>query len=328
MNKLSVVSFFVASALMGCGGGGGTDGGGDGLAYTGATTPAAITANNAATIAEAAAEAVQQAVLSEEGVAASPFGVVVTDAASVLAIRSKAGEIGVSILKQALASQYPVGIVLTSAQLNAEFGEALFCGGSINISDAYYNAMVNEALAGQGTVTLNNICIDMSANGAAGQYVIDGSMAISYNLSQGFENVTYTNFTVTESGAILATVNGAENCTFTYDSVDDMYSNYLCTFTSYYRGGDGNVYQMQVASLFGDSTNGWDVDATFYHPSYGSVAMVASGLKFGCDNGHPSAGAIDIDGASGTSIAVEFIDCSTYSGSHDAGSSAVSFSGW
>lgn len=320
----SATLFVLAGALTltGCsGGGGGGSSGGGGLTYTGATSPVTITAGNAQPIGETSTEAARQVVYDSTGASANPFGAVITDATS-STTQSKIDQIGIDILKHSQANQTPAGVVLSADQLNNEMGETIFCGGSANISDALYNSTTS----GSGTVTFSKLCMDLGSNGG-GKFTLNGSMTISYKddgVSAGFEKITYTNFTVTQTNKVLATLNGSESCTW-----EAGYANESCTSSAYYAGSDNKTYKIENANVSGNDTSGWDVDATFYHPDYGSVTVRASGLKFGCSNHHPSAGTIDISGANGTSINVAFLDCDTYSGSYNAGSAgSASFSGW
>lgn len=322
MKRLGIASLFMVAGLFaGCGGSG--DGDDDKtISYTGSTDPVAITAGNAEPIAEGATEASNQMVQEYEANENNPFGVGVTATTDA---RARAAEIGLMLLKNNQGDQLPVGAVYTAEQLNTQAGEYAFCSGSVAVSDSLENS-TGEEPSGSGTITFNDLCIvnfdDMGNNA-----VMDGSMEIAWG--QTYSRVAFSNFTLTQVGQPAAVINGEMSCTWEAGTG----ANYTCTWGSVYEGRDGKVYKVEfelgTGGVYDGGDLGWTVSAKVYHPGYGYVTISAENVKFECGNGRPSTGTLSVDGPSGGSVDITFVDCETYTGTYTTSSGDTgTLSGW
>jgi hypothetical protein len=295
--------------LTGCGGGGG-GGGGGGVTYSGSTSPATVTATNAEEIGTTATEAATNTIAAGN----TPFGVAISDNSS-NSVRQQAKDI-VKRFQAELqqADNLPVGVTYTSDDLNAEFGENLFCGGTVD-------GPANIVNADSGTVTFHDMCFDLGYGGHTA--TLDGTVTFSYTESGDTytDTTTYKNLTVTFNGETY-TLNGTEKCTGNYAT-----SEYSCS--DLYNGADGKTYQVSNSDYYGDSVNGYYITATFYHPTYGYVNITTSSpILFNCTNGYPSAGTVNFSGAGGSSGTITFhSDCSGYDGTYNTGTETGTFSG-
>lgn len=291
-----------ALILTGCGGGGGGNNSRD-VDYTGITTPAAVTSTNAEELSTTATEAVAHAVVAS----ANPLGVVLSGTANNTAALPQAiVDITRRIQATLPSANLPVGITEsgtdTSDQLNEEFGGSYFCGGSITWSDTWSETSEDSS----GTTTFNNLCANLDMLGmGTGQMYLNGKMSYTDTATQWSE--TYTNFSVTIHGETY-TYNGTTTCS--------SVSPYDCTNSMTYTGSNGPTYKMEDVDISGDNVSGYDVNATFYNPTYGSVTVSATGITFGCSNGYPNEGTITITGTSGSTATITFrSDCTGFDGS-------------
>jgi len=141
-------------------------------------------------------------------------------------------------------------------------------------------------------------------------------MGLTYNYSENGDNwtdtTTYTNFTVTINGETHS-LNGTEICT-------GNNVTYASTCADLYTGSDGNTYQLSEPYYYGNSDSGYYMDATFYHPTHGSVEISTTNpVTFNCGNGMPSSGTISYRGTGGSSGSVTFNDCASYTISYNDG---------
>ena len=150
----------VTFSLVACGGGGG--GGGGNTAPTAAT----ITADNAESLAIAASESTQEAVVNESAQGALPFSVPDSSNDLEAAVSRKIAQL---YLQQLSAT----GLIITGD-----------CGGSINIPET-----------ATGTITFNGYCTPVPGYG---NMIMNGSVTYSYN--DPYVSLTYSNFTVSFGG--------------------------------------------------------------------------------------------------------------------------------
>ena len=300
MNKsglfLRLVYLYFILIIVGCGDAGVTGGGsGATVTYSGSTTPAAITADNAESVGTGAAEGTTQAVSGFVSSQNNPLGVSISDDAT--SVAAKVSEISQSIVSGYGSVNLPVGISLSSDQLNAAMSasNASFCGGSITLPDNYLN------IGSSGTITYNNLCMNISGYG---EITMDGTVTYSYS-STG-SATSYSNVTVTANGQTYI-LNGTYAC-----SADS------CSFSQDFVSSTGSTYRVADVSITGSSSSGYYVNATFYHSDYGSVTITTSDpVLLGCSNGYPSSGTINFSGAGGSSGTITFrSDCSGYDGTY------------
>jgi len=294
--------------LAGCGGGGGSNNGSVALRYSGNTAPASVNASNAgeigATVTEAATQSIQDGEFSEP----TPFGVVLSDDSSGN-IRQQVNNIVKRISDDLPKNNaLPVGIRYTSDDLNEILGNSAdwFCGGSLD----------GPALdADSGTLTFYNLCFNSDELGGT-QIFMNGSMSFAYSESDNgksyTDTTTYTNFKVTINGE-THTLNGTETCTG-----NDKTFEYSCA--DLYTGTDGNTYQLSDSSYYGNTSSGYYVNATFYHPTHGSVEISTThAITFNCDGAMPDSGTISYTGTGGSSGAVTFNNCTSYTITYNDG---------
>lgn len=312
--RISVMKFIYAIALvatisvMGCSNGGGSTPNKDNdiPAYTGSTSPAAISASNAEEIGTSATEGVVQAVEADTSGDILPFGVAINND-STSHLNQKLRDITRRLLDSRRNIDLPLGIVLDGED---DFPGIGYCGGSITVPDDFGStSMLN------GTIIYNNFCMD--AGEGYGRMTINGSLIFSETETR--ISMTYRNLTVRYNGETYTM-----NSTFTCDT---SFTN--CTMSSDYTGSDGSTYRMSDVSVSGSDSAGYSVDASFCHPSYGCVTIITtSPITFNCENDMPDSGAISYTGANGSSGTISFDNCTSYSGTYNDGSGGVvSFSG-
>ena len=241
--------------LAGCGGGGGSSDGVTPLSYSGSTDPAAIDSTNAVAVGVSVTDGVSTAVNSETTANSNPFGASLDLNNGNSALSRLLAGVSLQVLHDAQSSNLPVGITLTSSQLNSydnngdgvvDASDAVFCGGSISITDALINGSSES-----GTMSFSNLCFDMSilSIGEIGTVTINGSMSIS--VSGTTESVTFTNLSVSFGGETFS-FSGTEVC----DTV-----TFECS--TLFVGSDGKTYMTSDVSVTGDDTLGYTVSATF-----------------------------------------------------------------
>lgn len=305
--------------LSACGGGGGGGGGYSGLTYSGNTSPAAINATNAEQIGTTASEAVSQSVDSDS-LNEVPFGVAVS-AQAPLTVRQQVNDIIKRIINDLpVSTDLPIGVTYTSNDLNNLISDQLgktvtwFCGGSMSGPSL-------TSTSNSGTFTFYNLCFDINGDGTY-VAVMNGTMSFQETTNGNLETTTtsYSDFSVTLNGETY-TFSGTQSCTFNTDTWEE-------TCADIYTGADGEVYQIADATVTGDSTNGYYVNATFYHPEFGSIEITTTNPVTICTIGHPGSGTISFTGSGGSSGSVTFTDCDNYTVAYDDGAgNASSFSG-
>ncbi|MEW5756320.1 MAG: hypothetical protein AB1810_08440 [Pseudomonadota bacterium] len=348
MNKLSAASILVLSGIVaGCGGGENNVGSND-ITYTGATNAAAITAENVKSIAESSAEAVYQAVNHEPaGAAASVMmtadggvqngdplaavsDIVVSD--SIDACGQGVSISGEDITISGDHNAPGQGIVISGDNITIS-GSLDACGQGIMISGGTITVLSSfDAPDGGIIIDTSSAPVSVDSTIATDDVLVFDTGSVSFselpnNLTTNGGNVSLNHsedLTLGEGGSLTLPspiLGGKDSQGFISVTSSTL------TFVPY-RSEDGNTYQLMNPVVSGDGTNGWNVGATFYHPSHGSVNIVASGVKFGCRNHRPSSGVISIEDANGATVSVTFEGCSRYAGSYAIGTGDVSFSGW
>ncbi|NRB37414.1 MAG: hypothetical protein HRU20_02970 [Pseudomonadales bacterium] len=151
---------------------------------------------------------------------------------------------------------------------------------------------VNIDESGNGSFTYNNCSIS--------SITMNGVVNIT-TANEGDEfTAEYSNFTVTSGGETHSFDNFTFSCTgLTTDS-------FTCTSSTGFTA-DGVTYRLEEFTVNGDNVSG-----TIYHEEHGYVMFSASNMSYGCDNGRPQTGTIEISGSEGSSASVIYNDCSSY----------------
>ncbi|MBI3188572.1 MAG: hypothetical protein HYZ31_11995 [Gammaproteobacteria bacterium] len=298
LNYLMVGTF--ALALSACGGDSGSSAP-PAPTYSGITTPVAITSTNAPVLSTKATDATEEAITQQTASDSNPFGISATTANS--DINPLITRITREVVNQTQANiNLPAGATITLT-------DPPFCGGSISYPD-------NMGSGGtlNGTITYNNLCYD--DGGLYGQITINGTVTFTETVST--ITIRYINFRITGTG-LSETVNMTVSCDTSFFS---------CSISADFTGSDGKVYRIADMSVSGSGTGPYYINATFYHPDYGSVILSSTGLYYACSNGYPSAGTISITGSGTSSASITFnSDCTGYTGTWDDGISTGTFSG-
>lgn len=272
------------------------DGGGGATTYSGSTSAATISADNAEAVGVAATEATTQAISEDTANESNPF-------AFAVASSNQAGDNINSTVSQIIRSmQSQSGNLVSGVTVGAaDFaGDPYYCGGSVTVPDDFN--------ATSGSMTFSNFCYDF-----LGPITMNG--VITFSETATTLTITYTNFTATFEGESY-TINSSVTC-----SLDANGFVTSCSISSTYTGSDGLIYRVDDFTVSGSPTSGFDVDATFYHPTYGSVTINTTvPVMFECTGPQPSAGSITYTGSGGTSGSITFDSCSSYTYCFDLGS--------
>ncbi|MES9990618.1 MAG: hypothetical protein ABW098_01600 [Candidatus Thiodiazotropha sp.] len=287
MKKVSTHLFslvYLVLLLQGCGGGGGDSDGSTGSGdstYTGTTSEAVIDSSNAKEIATGVASGTQQAVVS--------------DSLS-----------GVAMRPQATPGSKLVEVAPRIAQWIEQFNGSL-AAKTVNVTaeicDAGGQAIANTNDAEtQGNITFTNCAMsDMQG----GTIVLDGVVEFSVNTGADTLSMVF-HVTVSYLGE-TETVNLTLGCS------NISSASISCTMTSDFTGIDGRVYRIDDISVSGSEASGFYVDMTFYDPDHGQVDVITSQpLTYGCANGVPGSGMLNLYGGSDTFATVSFDNCSSY----------------
>lgn len=283
--------------LSGCGGGG--NNGGGGLSYTGNTTETTISAVNIQRVAKTVTEGATQSINEFTANESNPF------ALAVVSSSLPSNEINTTVSQIIRKVQDQANNLVTAITIGAsEFtGDPAYCGGSITVPDNFNGT--------SGSMSFNNFCYNV-----VGEMTMNGS--INFSQTATSLSISYVNFTVTFEGQSF-TINSSISCALDGSG---------CTISSNFTGSDGNVYRIDNFSVVGDSTSGFNVDATVFDPTYGSVTITTtSPILFGCSGPQPSSGAISFTGTAGTSGSIIFESCTSYTYTYDLGVGPVSNQG-
>lgn len=308
LHKSLLFSAAVITLLTGCGGSSDSDSNGfsgSSVTYTGVTTPATINSDNSEALAESSA-AVTKSLTSSSSSDSLPFSII---------SNSQSNEIGKtikSIVNQALensteSSNLPTGI---SEVQNGNCGGTASGTGTENQFSVTFNDFCNNGTTINGTVSgsetdssrswnTNNISISST----------DDTITFS-----GSSNCTKTETadTKTESCTqnIQATQNSVtSNVSFTEVCVENVSTGHNeCTQIDYIQGDNGQTYQVEDSSVFGNNTSGWYASGTFYDPTHGSIDFRASNIQY-CENGNIQSGSITLTDESNNTLSVTFNSC-------------------
>ena len=100
---------------------------------------------------------------------------------------------------------------------------------------------------------------------------------------------------------------------------------FSCTYNSDFVGTDGTTHRIADFNIFGNATDGFNGTATFYHGTFGSVSITATGITYGSCGTYPDGGSVAFDSTDGSSGTIIFnADCSV-SGTWDNGVTVGSF---
>jgi len=297
--KALIFSIFSALVISACGGSDSSSSAPAELQYSGLTSAATISSSNAEELSTKAAEASEEAAAQDAANDSNPFAI------SISKPDSNVDQLVINIARQIDSQlqayeQLSTGITVSASTLGSSF-----CGGSVSVPDSWQNS---SAL--NGTITLNNLCVD---DPYLGTVTINGSVTFTETSTQ--ITMSYNNFSI-NNGSTTQTI----NMTITCDS-----SLITCTITSNYMGADGKTYRVADLAITGSNTGPYTISATFYHPDYGYTSLSGSGIYLNCSDNSPSAGTITISGANSSSASITFAGCNSYSGSWDDGISSGIF---
>jgi hypothetical protein len=265
------------------------------VTYDGNTSPAAITPSNSETISITATEGATQAVSEHTANESNPFSFgFVSSGLSNEDLNYTVAQIINSVHAQ--TNNLAVAVTIGASDLA---GDPYYCGGTITVPD--------NANATSGKLTFKNFCYDF-----LGPITMNGSITFSKTATQ--LTVNYKNFTASFERESF-TINSSVICGLNNNVVT------TCSISSSYVGSDGLTYRIDDFTISGDPTFGFDVSATFYHPTHGSVGIATtSPIMLECTGPQPSSGAIAITGSSGTSASITFDSCTSYTYCYDLGS--------
>jgi hypothetical protein len=292
---LITIAVFGIISTLGTGGGGGDDGGVPPVTYTGLTTPAAVTSDNALLLGELAFMGVSA------GTAITPIAVqsLPLDESRSVSVITIVRILHVAVnevdVNSALSS-IPIGWEETPSPLPGECGGTL--SGSTNVNEStltfvgnlVFDNWCNYGITMDGTVDFSGTC-DADTFDPVSQYceIIDYTMTFNTLNTSGYgvsETMDGTVASVTTSTGYVSTVNlllRDDSTNKTY-----MYENYVITVTE-------------------DSpTIGYDtvvVTGNVYHPDYGFVVVTTpTPVQFYSDmlDSPPLSGVVLLTGADGT----------------------------
>lgn len=260
------------------GSGSGPGGGATGGTVT-AEDPVALSESNSQDFAVAATEGALETIESRDA-PQTPFGIEVAnpDLIALEIVNNNAAQ----------SAALPVGIV-------QDFSSQLCTGGGTASGD------INLSGSG-GTFTFNN-CVYASG------ITLSGSFEYTSTTSGDTTEITitYNNFTITYPNSEAFTIASMTmTCTTTGQSTS-------CTRSSSFTGRSGGSYTITSSTVTGNSSSGFNVNATVSISSVGSVTIeTTSPIVLGCDNGWPSSGTITYTGSGGLSASVTFNSCTSY----------------
>ncbi|MDX2463231.1 MAG: hypothetical protein QNK31_01855 [Porticoccus sp.] len=311
LKRISVFGLLLAvTGLSGCGGGGGSsDGATSGLTYSGSSSPVAINVTNAESLAAATAEGAVEGVSANSADSANPFAVSISGGGTVSAnvLAEQMIRIANIVQSETVVSGLPIGLVISSGQI----GDPNFCGGTVTVPNDFNPiGLINASM------TFTNLCFDDGSDPLM-PLVLNGTMVIAQASTS--TTIEFRNLNVTNSAGESVTVNSSVAC--------DTTGVVTCTAFALYEGSDGAVYKIEDYSVSGNNSAGYQLQAAFYHPTYGRFDITTTtALTFNCTNGKPDAGTISLTGASGSSATITFTGCNNYSGTWYDGVSSGMFS--
>lgn len=154
--------------------------------------------------------------------------------------------------------------------------------------------------SGSATVTPDGNTFNINYNQCeTGGVIINGNAVLTLN-DDGSSVIVYRNFTMTYQGETQTL-----NATVTCDSESS------CQVVSSFRADNGRDYRVDTSSVSGNGFSGYNVRARVYDAEHGYIDVVASAVKFDCDNGNPSSGSISITAGNETAR-LDFDSCSSF----------------
>lgn len=283
MKQLLISTCISASLFVtGCGGGGGDNsdnnsGGGItlGTTYSGLTSPATATDDNAEELAVAAVEGSIRAAAAID---------------NPLAIETHAAPSAQNLLLDVLLQQE---IDSVTGATEVENGS---CGGSFTLITP--DMMMSNGVY-HASYTLNDYCI----GGHGISAIFNGHATIQMQMAGGemvrnitMMNITYTYYGLNETFTTVYT--GTIDCSYSGD-------NETCTEYDNFNGVNGHTYRIEHAS--GNRNN---LSVRVYDAQLGYIGIEATNLGYACNNGNFSSGSIAITDSTGTEvISLSFPNC-------------------
>ncbi|WP_428253056.1 hypothetical protein [Gynuella sp.] len=286
----SVTILFTLFLLAGCGGEGGDDSSGGSSAsfsYTGKTSAATASDSNYKDLALTGSYGSKMAITSNN---VPSIGGRSLNQATILP-----NKLVIQLTKTPSGTSRSTR---TSQDMSAEICES---------GSAVADGQGNEN-SGDFTITFTNCAIDVGDGTTA---IYNGVAHSVYSSDDSF-TISYQNFTIQYNGTTSSL-----NMTFSCDS------NLNCTSYNDF-SEDGITYRVSDASVYGDSSSGWNVSARVYHENYGYINIQASNLIM-CDSGGFSSGSISItDSSNSEVISIVFDSCSSMTVTYNGNAETVS----
>lgn len=310
--KYSKFTLWTISALLlgACGGGGG--GGSNGLAYTGPTSPATITADNGKQI-------VTEAYINGEG--GTALGTIFASATSIsISTTEDSGTPRIISMTQTLVgavnrinlttTNTPSVSRATQTETDTIIGS---CGGSEQYSISFDDVTGNFS----GTVTFTNYC-------EAGD-TINGGMSMSGNVNPdtsvfGLMTMSFSSLTFSSSSDSF-TIDG--NITANPGAAPIVITSNMKLKDN----SSGKVFwaENHVTTIY-TVVAGEEISTTgrFYHPDYGYVELTTPTRMFIADTDEwPSSGVMIVTGANNSKVKLTAISNTTYNYEVDANGDGV-----
>jgi hypothetical protein len=290
--------------LSGCGSSGSNSdskidsaGAGAGIGYSGSTSEAVISVDNSNDLAGSGVVVTKS--LTQTNDVKLPIGITVSGSLPV-AVQDKLNKILTSHRAPKTASNLPVGITET------ESGD---CGGSIISSGSE---------TGYKT-TFNDFCEDGSiTNGTISGSFSDSTETMSFNEFSVFDDgeTFVMSGTITskrtstqyiDSGDVKVII-GDEAFEYSYTETCTI-STRECIYSENIQADNGQSYRIEEKSV-NEGSNGWDVTATLYDPTYGYVEYVADNIQYCTDgSGNIESGSITLTDDDTNVLRIDFNDC-------------------
>ncbi|AJQ94023.1 hypothetical protein [Gynuella sunshinyii] len=285
----SITLLFTLFLLAGCGGGDGDDssGGSSTASYQGKTSAATASDSNYKDLALAGSYGSEMAVTS-----------------------NNVPSIGGRSLDQTsiLPNQLVIQLTKTPSSISRSTRATQDMSAEICDSGSAVANGQGDENSGDFTITFTNCAIDVGD----GTTAVYNGVAHSVYSSDGSFTISYQNFTIRYNGTTSSL-----NMTFSCDS------NSNCTSYNDF-SEDGVTYRVSDASVYGDSSSGWNVSARVYHENYGYINIQASNLIM-CNSGGFSSGSISVTDSTNTEvISIVFDSCSSMTVSYNGNSETVS----
>lgn len=297
---------FTTFVLLGCSSGG--DAGVAAPLYSGNTTPAAITLDNAESMGRGATEAVNETVNMTVAGEALPFTVEIN--ASNDALPRTVTDIATRVLQNTVTLDLPTAFILTAADLNQQNSTNEFCGGSVTYPDN-----VDPEASRNFTISFNQLCF----NDGVTALVMNGTLVFTETASA--ITISFLGFSVDINGR-QESFNGTFTCSASLSN---------CFISTDFIASDGNIYRVADVSV-SNTGAGYNIGAMFYHHELGQVSISTNAaITYSNSCGlYPAEGEIMINGSNGSYLTATFNpDCSfTIMGSDGSSSFGPTTRNW